>query len=183
MEKSALKYRVIKVALISDTHGFLDEQLLSLLSDADEIWHAGDIGKVAVLDHLKKLKKKIRAVHGNIDNATVRMEVPAQLDWELEGKKFFMTHIGGYPGHYAKGIKQLLQESKPDVFICGHSHILKVIFDKTLNLLHLNPGACGKEGFHPVRTLLKFSVDQGQIKDMAVVELGVRGPESRRVGE
>ena len=174
MGKSALKYPVTKIALISDTHGFLDNQLLSLLAAADEIWHAGDIGAITVLDQLKSLGKKIRAVHGNIDNADVRLEAPAQLQWELEGKKFLMVHIGGYPGHYAKGMKDLLHEIRPDVFICGHSHILKVIFDKELNLLHLNPGASGKEGFHPVRTMLRFSLDQGQIRDMAVVELGKR---------
>ena len=177
MGKSALKYQVIKVALISDTHGYLDEQLLSLLSDADEIWHAGDIGAISVLDQLRSLNKTVRAVHGNIDNAMIRLVAPAQLVWELEGKKFFMTHIGGYPGHYAKGIKDLLREIKPYVFICGHSHILKVIFDKDFNLLHLNPGACGKEGFHPIRTMLRFVVQDGQIKDMAVIELGKRGKE------
>jgi len=168
---------VTKIALLSDSHGRLDDQLISLLIDADEIWHGGDIGNIGVIDQLKSLKKTIRAVYGNIDNATIRIEVPAQLQWVLEGKKFFMTHIGGYPGHYAKGIKDILREIQPDVFICGHSHILKVIFDKELNLLHLNPGACGKEGFHPVRTMLKFSVDQGQLKDMAAIELGKRGLE------
>ena len=168
---------MINIALISDTHGYLDEQVKSMLSAADEIWHAGDLGDVSLLDQMRGLGKTIRAVYGNIDNAKVRLELSAHLDWELEGKKFLMTHIGGYPGHYAKGIKQLLLNTKPDVFICGHSHILKVIFDKELNLLHLNPGACGKEGFHPVRTMIKFSLDQGQIKDMAVVELGRRGRE------
>ncbi|HEX5113316.1 MAG TPA: metallophosphoesterase family protein [Saprospiraceae bacterium] len=168
---------MINIALISDTHGYLDHQVLSILAEADEIWHAGDLGDVSLLDQMKDLGKPVRAVYGNIDNATVRLTLPAQLEWELDGKKFFMTHIGGYPGHYAKGIKTLLLERKPDVFICGHSHILKVIFDKELNLLHLNPGACGKEGFHPLRTMLKFSIDQEQIKDMAVVELGKRGRE------
>ncbi len=143
--------------------------------DCDEIWHAGDIGNRTVLDKLEKLNKKIRAVYGNIDNAPMRLETAEQLSWELEDKKFFMTHIGGYPGHYAKGIKELLKQQKPDVFICGHSHLLKVIYDKELNLLHLNPGACGREGFHQVRTMLQFSLDQGQVKDMAIVELGKRG--------
>ena len=166
---------MINIALISDTHGYLDPQVISILAEADEIWHAGDLGDVSLLDQMKDLGKPVRAVYGNIDNATVRVELPAQLEWDLDEKKFFMTHIGGYPGHYAKGIKTLLLERKPDVFICGHSHILKVIFDKELYLLYLNPGACGKEGFHPVRTMLKFSIDQGQIKNMAVVELGKRG--------
>jgi len=163
---------VIKIGLLSDTHGYLDDQVLSILGDVDEIWHAGDLGGLDVLDKLKKLKKPTRVVHGNIDD---RKLAPAQLTWSLEGKKFFMTHIGGYPGHYAKGIKTLLSEIQPDVFICGHSHILKVIFDKDLNLLHLNPGACGQEGFHQVRTMLRFAIDSGQIKDMAVIELGKRG--------
>jgi len=148
---------------------------MSMLTDCDEIWHAGDIGGLPVLDRLIKTKKTIRAVYGNIDDAKIRIAVPGELEWVLDGKKFLMTHIGGYPGHYAKGIKDLLRKHQPDVFICGHSHILKVIFDKELNLLHLNPGACGKEGFHQVRTMLKFSIQDGVLKDMAVVELGKRG--------
>ncbi|HJW30258.1 MAG TPA: metallophosphoesterase family protein, partial [Saprospiraceae bacterium] len=107
-------------------------------------------------------------------------DVPAQLEWTLEGLKFFITHIGGYPGHYAKGIKALLLEKVPDVFICGHSHILKVIFDKELNLLHLNPGACGRYGFHQVRTMLRFSIHSGKIADMAVIELGQKGRRAER---
>jgi uncharacterized protein len=166
---------VIKIALLSDTHNYLDDQIMSMLLDCDEIWHAGDLGGLAVLDRLRTLKKKIRAVYGNIDDAKTRIELPLQLEWQLEGKIFLMIHVGGYPGHYTKGIKDLLKEKKPDVFICGHSHILKVVFDKEMNLLHLNPGACGREGFHVIRTILKFSVDNGQIKDMAVVELGRRG--------
>jgi putative phosphoesterase len=166
---------VIKVGLLSDTHGYMDDQLLSILSDVDEIWHAGDIGGIDVLDKLKTLNKPTRVVHGNIDDPKLAREAPSQLTWHLEGKYFFMIHIGGYPGHYAKGIKALLTEIQPDVFICGHSHILKVIFDKEMNLLHLNPGACGQEGFHQVRTMLKFTLDNGQIKDMAVIELWKRG--------
>jgi len=152
----------------------MDDQCLSLLTDCDEIWHAGDIGNTAVMGQLKKKNKIIRAVYGNIDDAKTRIEYPEHLHWQLEGKSFFMTHIGGYPGHYVKGIKNLLKEFQPDVFICGHSHILKVIYDKELNLLHLNPGACGREGFHQMRTMLKFTLDTGQVKDMAVVELGKR---------
>ena len=166
---------MIKIGLLSDTHGYMDEQVLSMLGEADEIWHAGDIGGLVVLDKLRNLNKPIRVVHGNIDDAKLIAEAPADLTWILEGKKFFMTHIGGYPGHYAKGIKSRLTEIQPDVFICGHSHILKVIFDKELNLLHLNPGACGQEGFHQVRTMLRFTLESGQITDMAVVELGKRG--------
>ena len=175
MVKFVLRSPVVRIGLLSDTHGYMDDQLISILGDVDEIWHAGDLGGLAMLDKISKLKKPIRAVHGNIDDAKVKREAPAQLTWSLEGKKFFMTHIGGYPGHYAKGIKTLLSEIQPDVFICGHSHILKVIFDKELDLLHLNPGACGQEGFHQVRTMLRFTIDSGQIKDMAVIELGKRG--------
>lgn len=170
-EKFVLTSRVVKIGLISDTHGHLDDQLIPLLQECDEVWHAGDIGDIAILDRLKKLKKTVRAVFGNIDGAKIRSEIPAEMTWQTGSKKIFMTHIGGYPGHYAAGIKQKLLDSKPDIFICGHSHILKVIFDKDLNLLHLNPGACGKEGFHKVKSMLRFSIEGDQIKDMAVVEL------------
>lgn len=159
-----------KIGLISDTHSYLDERIIEVLQDCDEVWHAGDIGSVALFDRLHSLDKVFRTVHGNIDNATIRLMAPAELEWELEGKRFYMTHIGGAPGKYAKGIKSVLMEKKPDVFICGHSHILRVIFDKQLNLLYLNPGACGKEGFHKVRTMLKFSVTANKISDMAVIE-------------
>ena len=171
MEKSVLISGVLKIGLISDTHGHLDDQLIPLLEACDEIWHAGDIGDVALLDKLRGLKKTVRGVYGNIDGAKVRLDLPGELLWMCEKKKIFMTHIGGHPARYAPGIKQKLLDLKPDVFICGHSHILKVIYDKELNLLHLNPGACGKEGFHKVKTMLRFVVDGEKIKDMEVIEL------------
>ena len=170
-EKFVSTSRVVKIGLISDTHGHLDDQLIPLLKECDEIWHAGDIGDVKVLDRLKTLKKTVRAVFGNIDGAKVRLDAPEELTWHIESRKFYMTHIGGYPGHYKAGIKQKLLDIRPDVFICGHSHILKVIFDKELSLLHLNPGACGREGFHKVKTMLRFVVDGDKIKEMAVIEI------------
>lgn len=165
---------MIRITLISDTHGFLDPALAPYFKDCDEIWHAGDIGSIEVLDDLKSYGKLVRAVYGNIDGQTIRLEVPGEMSWEAEGLNIFMLHIGGYPGHYARGIKARLIEIKPDVFICGHSHILKVIYDKQLNMLHLNPGSCGREGFHKVKTLLRFAIEDGRVKEMAVVELGMR---------
>jgi len=165
---------MIRIGLLSDSHGYLDNDLLSALSEVDEIWHAGDIGNPSISDNFSSLKK-YRAVYGNIDGHELRLMHPKDLRFELEGIKVFMTHIGGYPGRYNQRIREILVQEKPDLYICGHSHILKVMPDKNLGLLHINPGACGHHGFHIMRTLVRFTIDDGKIKDLEVVELGRRG--------
>ncbi len=160
-----------RIVVLSDTHSFLDPQLESVLSKCDEIWHAGDIGNRSVLDALQKLGKTVRAVYGNIDGQDIRIDTPRILIWQVEQRKVVMTHIGGYPGRYTTEVKALLKKEKPDIYVCGHSHILKVIYDKKLNLLHINPGACGREGFQQVRTIIQFVIDGEKIRDMAIVEL------------
>lgn len=162
---------MIKIGLLSDTHSHFPEEVYKYFAEVDEIWHAGDIGAVEVLDKLKAFKPT-RAVWGNIDGQDIRKAHPLDMTIELEGLRIWMTHIGGYPGKYAERIKKKLEITKPGLFISGHSHILKVIPDKKLNLLHLNPGAAGKEGFHQIRTLMRFAIDAGKIKDLEVIELG-----------
>lgn len=164
----------MNIGLLSDTHGFLDPSLIDLFSDCDELWHAGDIGTPEVLDALEEIKP-VRAVFGNIDGGEIRQKVPEWQEFSCDGVKVLMTHIGGYPGRYARGIKPVLLEHKPDLFICGHSHILKVIYDKELSLLHMNPGAAGKQGMHLIRTALRFQAIAGKIKNVEVLELGKRG--------
>ncbi|MBK9981508.1 MAG: metallophosphoesterase family protein [Saprospiraceae bacterium] len=163
-----------RIGLLSDTHGFLDESLKLLLEDCDEIWHAGDFGTMEVYKQLVDLKKPFKGVYGNIDGQELRTYVPLDQLWQVEEMKIFMTHIGGYPGKYTARVKNILLEQKPDIYVCGHSHILKVIYDKNLKLLHLNPGACGKEGFHKVRTALKFNIDGDKVSDMGIIELSPR---------
>lgn len=137
---------------------------------ADEVWHAGDIGILTVTDEIKKLKP-LRAVYGNIDNDKARMEFPLNNRFFCEGVEVLITHIGGYPGKYNQAIREELTNNPPKLFICGHSHILKVQFDKTLNLLHMNPGAAGISGFHQVRTMLRFEIDGDQIKALEIIEM------------
>jgi len=162
---------MVRIGLLSDTHSFLDPLLLPVLEDCDEIWHAGDLGSLALLQQLRNLKKPLRVVYGNIDGHDIRIDVPQYLIWKVEKMKIFMTHIGGYPGHYTADVKKILLAEKPDVYICGHSHILKVIYDKQLQLLHINPGACGREGFQKVRTMIRFTIDQDKVKDLAIIEM------------
>ncbi|MBI2721421.1 MAG: metallophosphoesterase family protein [Bacteroidetes bacterium] len=162
-----------KILLISDTHNFLDPKLLKHIEEADEVWHGGDIGTINLCDAIQKLKP-LRAVFGNVDGQDIRTTYPENLIFNCEGVKVLMTHIGGYPGKYPSRIKTLFIEHKPQLFICGHSHILKVIFDKQNNLLHINPGACGVHGFHKVKTAVRFEIDQKEIKNLAVIELGSR---------
>lgn len=163
-----------RILLLSDTHGHMDDRILSFAREADEVWHAGDIGSLDVTDALKELRP-VRGVYGNIDGDLVRREFPLDNRFMCEGVAVWITHIGGYPGRYQKRVREVLQVDPPKLFICGHSHILKVQFDKKFELLHMNPGACGKVGFHKVRTMLRFSVDGKEIKDLEVVELGKRG--------
>ena len=162
-----------KILVLSDTHSYLDDKILKHVSWADEVWHAGDIGDLMVTDTLKKLKP-LRAVYGNIDNNQARMEFPLNNRFWCEEVDVLITHIGGYPGKYNTAIRQELQLNPPKLFICGHSHILKVQFDKQLNLLHMNPGAAGIHGFHQVRTMLRFVIDREAIKDLEIIEFEKR---------
>ena len=159
-----------KIVLLSDTHSALDERFLPHLEDANEIWHAGDIGDIGVLENLEKTTK-VRAVYGNIDNHIIRSATKEFINFKCEEVNVLITHIGGYPGKYTKGIKEKIQKLRPKLFICGHSHILKVIFDKKFNLLHMNPGAAGNYGIHKVKTILKFKIDKENITDLKVIEL------------
>ena len=162
-----------RIGLLSDTHAYFDSRFYEHFAEVDQIWHAGDIGSEEVLD-LMEAFKPVRAVWGNIDGAALRQRLPEIQRFVCEGVDVMITHIGGYPGHYDPRIKQQLYANPPKLFICGHSHILKVINDPSLKLLHINPGAAGKFGFHTVRTALRFSLDNGAIRDMEVIEIGVR---------
>ncbi len=163
------------IGLISDTHSFLDPKVFDYFQACDEIWHAGDIGEAKVIDDLASFKP-VRAVYGNIDDKSIRLRYPEKLVFELEGVKVYMIHIGGTPPRYAKGVKADLKAEQPKLFICGHSHILKVMPDRALNsMLYMNPGAAGRQGFHRMRTLLRFDLEAGNIKNLEVIELGKRG--------
>ena len=163
-----------RIALLSDTHGYLDDKIFKYFDGCDEIWHAGDIGSLEVVDALEKIKP-LKAVSGNIDDATMLRICPDNLRFMCEQTDVWITHIGGYPDHYSPAIRKEIYANPPKLFICGHSHILKVMFDKKLNLLHINPGAAGNHGFHLVKTLVRFTIDGSAIKDLEVVELGKRG--------
>jgi len=160
-----------KILLLSDTHSFIDEKVLKYVNQADEVWHAGDIGDLKVTESIKKLKT-LRGVYGNIDDAKARMEFPLDNRFMCEEVSVYMTHIGGYPKKYNARVFNELKENTPKLFICGHSHILKVMYDKDFNLLHLNPGAAGIYGMHQVRTMLRFEIDKDQIKNLEIIELG-----------
>lgn len=164
----------MKIGLMSDTHSHLEEGVFKHFECCDEIWHAGDIGNLAVADTLEAFKP-FRAVYGNIDGHELRACYPEHLHFEVEGVRVWMTHIGGYPGRYPARIKSQFNRHNPDLFICGHSHILKVMPDPKHNLLHMNPGACGTHGFHQVKTLLRFDLERGKIKNLEAIELGRRG--------
>lgn len=164
----------MRIGLISDTHSFLDPKVFEYFKDCDEIWHAGDIGDPAVIKELRDWKP-VRAVYGNIDDASIQQQYPEELSFELEGVNVYMIHIGGTPPRYAKGVKSRLKSVRPKLFICGHSHILKVMPDKELDLLYMNPGAAGRQGFHKFRTLLRFELAEGNIKNLEAIELGKRG--------
>jgi len=166
---------VKKIFLCSDNHGFVDEAILHHAKQADEIWHAGDWLNMDLLLEFEKLNKPIRAVWGNADGQELRRIFKEHLYFQVEGVKVYMTHIGGYPGHYSPAAKIRIKEAKPDLFVCGHSHILRVIRDPANgNLLSVNPGACGKQGFHKVRTALRFQMENGKISEMAFIEFGTR---------
>lgn len=164
----------MRIGLLSDTHSFLDEDTLACFEDCDEIWHAGDVGSHAILDQLEAYKP-LRAVYGNIDDPSIRRRLPEDLHFTVEGVSVFLTHIGGYPGRYTSRVRRLLDELRPRLYICGHSHILKIMPDPKRQLLHINPGACGQHGFHQVRTVVRFQIADGKIGDLEVIELGRRG--------
>jgi putative phosphoesterase len=164
-----------RIGLISDTHGYLDPTLKKHFEECTEIWHAGDFGSVEVIDQLTSWGKPLRLVFGNIDDHVVRSMAPKELFFRCEGHTVFMTHIAGYPDRYNQHAREVIQRSAPGIVVCGHSHILKVIYDKKLQHLHINPGSCGKYGIHQVRTAIRFTVDGTNIKDMQVIELGKRG--------
>ena len=161
----------MKILLLSDTHSYMDERILHYASEADEVWHAGDIGDLKVTDALEKVSK-LRAVFGNIDNAQIRATFPLNNRFTIEGVDVWMTHIGGYPPKYNINTRDEIKAQPPKLFICGHSHILKVVPDKRYQLLHMNPGACGTHGFHKIRTMLRFEINAGKIENLEVIELG-----------
>ncbi len=162
---------MIRIGLLSDTHGYIDDRILSYCGECDEIWHAGDIGNETTAQVLMQTKP-FRAVHGNIDGANIRLLYPSRLRFYCEEVNVLMVHIGGYPGHYLQEIRSEIYNNPPQLFISGHSHILKVIYDKKYQLLHINPGAAGIQGFHQVRTIIRFTIDKMMIKDLEVIELG-----------
>ncbi|WP_291949827.1 metallophosphoesterase family protein [Chitinophaga sp.] len=155
---------------MSDTHSYLHPQVFTYFEGVDEIWHAGDIGDSKIADQLEAFKP-FRAVWGNIDGKDIRVRYPETLHFNLEGVQVMITHIGGYPGKYAPGVKAELIAHQSKLFICGHSHILKVMPDPALGLLHMNPGACGQQGWHKVKTLLRFQLEAGRIQELEVIEL------------
>lgn len=160
-----------KILLLSDTHSHIDETILKYVKLADEVWHAGDIGDLKVTDTIQKLKP-LRAVFGNIDNHEARLEFPLNNRFFCEDVEVLITHIGGYPGKYSPAIREEITKNPPKLFICGHSHILKVMFDKKLNCLHMNPGAAGISGFHQKRTMLRFEIDGDKIQSLEIIEIG-----------
>jgi len=160
---------MIKILLLSDSHGYIDDKILKYVKQADEVWHAGDIGDLKVSDAIKKLKP-IKGVYGNIDDAKARLEFPEHNRFMCEGVDVWITHIGGYPNRYDIRVREDIIKNPPKLFISGHSHILKVMSDKKLGLLHMNPGAVGKYGLHKTRTMLRFVIEGNTIKDLEVIE-------------
>ena len=165
-----LKKRLTRIGLISDTHSYLDNAVFEHFKDCDEIWHAGDFGTADVADKLSSFKP-LRGVYGNIDGYEIKSMLPEQMVYQCEGVKVMMRHIGGYPPRYNPETKKELLIHKPQLFISGHSHILKIMYDEKLQCLHMNPGAAGKHGWHKVRTLIRFTIDGKDMKDCEVIEL------------
>ena len=160
-----------RIGLLSDTHGYWDDRFEKYFFECDEIWHAGDIGTYEIADRLTEIKP-LRAVYGNIDGYDIRQRFSERYRFRVEEVDVLMKHIGGYPGHYDASVIHSIYENPPTLFISGHSHILKVMPDKVFNLLHINPGAAGIYGFHKKRTLVRFTIDQANITDLEVIELG-----------
>jgi len=164
----------MKIGLLSDTHGWIHPRLFDHFSQCDEIWHAGDIGSIEIADALAAFKP-LKAVYGNIDNSIVRTAYKQHLKFMADEIKVWITHIGGTPGHYDQGVRNQIYEDPPDIFICGHSHIAKIMYDKKAALLYVNPGAAGYHGFHKFMTAIRFEIDGKNIHDMELIELGERG--------
>jgi uncharacterized protein len=164
----------MKIGLLSDTHSYLDPKVFEYFNECDEVWHAGDIGDAAVVTELEKFKP-LRAVFGNIDDQSMQARYPEDLCFTCEGLTMWMTHIGGAPPNYNPRIKKILKEKVPDVFICGHSHILRVKKDPANNMLYINPGAAGNHGFHSIKTIVRFEINNKIISKLEVIELGKRG--------
>ena len=162
-----------KIGIISDTHSYWDNNFIKYFSSCDEIWHAGDIGDLQITDKLKEIAP-LKGVYGNIDNHIIRQEFPKEISFNYGSQNIFITHIGGHPKNYNKSSLEKIKTIKPQIFVCGHSHICKVIYDKTLNLLYINPGSAGIVGFHKVRTLIRFHLHSEKITNMEVIELGSR---------
>ena len=163
-----------RIGILSDTHNFLDEKIFDYFKNVDEIWHAGDIGTNAITDKLLAFKP-LRAVYGNIDGATLRTEFQEDLIFTIDNCKILMTHIAGAVGVYNQRVRDLLKKEQPTILVCGHSHIVKVMKDTKFNLLHINPGAAGIHGFHKVKTILRFEIENGKPQHMELIELGLRG--------
>ena len=163
-----------RIGLLSDTHSHIDKNVFKYLEECDEVWHAGDIGNIALADQLEAFKP-FKAVYGNIDGDKLRVRYPLDLRFRCEEVDVWITHIGGYPNRYNIRVREQIRRNPPDLFITGHSHILKVMPDRKLNLLHMNPGAAGNHGFHKMKTIIRFTIDGKKIKDLEVVELGKRG--------
>ncbi|MEN0048097.1 MAG: metallophosphoesterase family protein [Bacteroidota bacterium] len=163
-----------RIGLLSDTHSHLDPSIFEYFEECDEIWHAGDIGERNLVKQLQDFRP-FKAVYGNIDGKEIRWDFPENLIFEEEGVKVLITHIGGYPGRYNARVRNIIQEEQPKLYICGHSHILKIQYDKKNQLLHINPGAAGNHGFHKMKTIVRFSLEEGNIKEVEVIELGRRG--------
>ena len=163
-----------RIGLISDTHSYLDPKVAEYFTDCDEIWHAGDIGAMEIIAQLEKLKP-FRAVFGNIDDKSIQAKFLEDLWMEVEGFHILITHIAGSPPNYNPRVKKILKEKTPDILICGHSHILKIMRDKERNMFFINPGAAGQQGFHLLKTLVRFELHQKESKKMEVIELGKRG--------
>lgn len=160
-----------KILILSDTHGYLDPRIIKHIQSVNQVWHAGDIGSLDTMDAIAEIKPII-GVHGNIDDHLIKREYPLNQVFTIHGKKIVITHIAGYPGKYRPRALTLIQEEKPDVFICGHSHVLKVIYDKKLEHLHINPGAIGNKGFHNIQTAIKITITKaGEFKDVEIIEL------------
>lgn len=162
-----------RIGLISDTHGYLDDSVFKYFDQCDEIWHAGDFGTIEIADKLAAFKP-LRGVYGNIDGKDVRLVYPEHLRFKCEETDVWITHIGGYPGKYNPKLKAEIYQNPPKLFIAGHSHILKVLYDKKIGTLHLNPGAAGKQGWHKMRSLLRFSISEEKIHTLEAIELGIR---------
>lgn len=160
------------IGILSDTHSCWDDRYVTHFSGCDEIWHAGDVGDISIIDRLQEIAPVVRAVCGNVDHGEVRRRCPEVMEFTVEGVNVWLTHIAGYPGRYAPGVKKILREGRIGLMVCGHSHILKVMPDAELGLLHVNPGAAGNQGWQRERTLIRLSIDEGRIHDLDVITLG-----------